>query len=72
MKKEKFYFTWKVRNYGTEARAAECLRGRIIKGERTHTETTKYTNMHHYVECYAVVDNIVIARAKVVVPIGDK
>ncbi|MBA2913643.1 SMODS domain-containing nucleotidyltransferase [Limosilactobacillus frumenti] len=70
--KSKITYYWKVRNYGTEARAAECLRGRIIKGERIHTETTKYTNMYHYVECYAVVDNIVIARAKVVVPIGDK
>ena len=58
-----------MKNYGVEAKAARCLRGTIVKGERTHTETTRYTNMHHYVECYAVVDNIVIARSKVIVPI---
>lgn len=71
-RKRKINYYWKVKNYGVEAKAARCLRGTIVKGERTHTETTRYTNMHHYVECYAVVDNIVIARSKVIVPIGDR
>lgn len=70
-KEEKVTYYWKIRNYGTEAERAECLRGVIVKGKRTHTETTKYTNMHHYVECYAVVNNVVIARNKIIVPIGD-
>lgn len=70
--KSKVTYYWKIRNYGTEARKAECLRGMIKKGERTHIETTRYTNMHHYVECYAVVDDIVIARTKVIVPIGEE
>lgn len=71
-KKETVNYYWKVRNYGNEAKAAECLRGKIFRGRKKHKETTRYQNMHHYVECYAVVDNIVIARAKVIVPIGDK
>lgn len=70
-KNKKITYYWKVRNYGPEARNANCLRGEIVKGDRTHIETTKYTNMHHYVECYAVYDGVVIARNKVIVPIGD-
>lgn len=70
-KRASITYYWKVRNYGAEAKTDKCLRGAIIKGNRTHTETTRYTNMHHYVECYAVYDGVVIARNKIIVPIGD-
>lgn len=61
---------WKVRNFGEEARRTKNLRGQIIKGSHTKTETTLYIATH-YVECYIVKNNICIAIDKIDVPIGD-
>ena len=61
---------WKVRNFGEEARKTNNLRGQIIKGLHTKTETTLY-KATHYVECYIIKDNICIAIDKIDVPIGD-
>jgi len=59
---------WKVRNFGEEA--INNLRGQIIKGSYTKTETTLYKDTH-YVECYIIKNNICIAIDKIDVPIGD-
>jgi hypothetical protein len=55
---------WKVRNGGSEAAAANKLRGEIRPddGKLILTETTSYTGTH-YVEAYVVKDGIVVARA---------
>lgn len=65
----KYY--WKIRNYGIEAEKARQLRGQIIKGSETHREKTLYKSMNHYVECYVVDDGIVVARKRIIVPIGE-
>lgn len=64
-------FYWKIRNYGDEAQAKNQLRGEIIRGGKKHKEHTLYRSMKHYVECFIVAHKIVIARNKIIVPIGD-
>lgn len=59
---------WKVRNIGIEAVKQSCERGQIFKGTDTQHESTSFSGKH-YVECYAVVENTVIARSKLIVPI---
>lgn len=59
---------WKVRNIGIEAKRIDCERGQIFKGNRNHRETTQFSGSH-YVECYAVIEGHMIARARVNVPI---
>ena len=63
----KYY--WKVRNVGPESIGRE--RGNIFKGEKTRVERSNF-NGPHFVECFAVVENTVIARDKVSVPIDIK
>lgn len=57
------YIYWKVRNGGIEAHEAQQLRGEISldQGAQEKTETTRYTGQH-YVECYVVKNNAVVAR----------
>ena len=64
----KYY--WKVRNFGVEAQRQEQLRGKLFKGRSIRREHTKYKSMRHYVECYVVDNDVVIARSKLIVPIG--
>jgi hypothetical protein len=54
---------WKVRNGGVEASEAQQLRGEISEdqGFQQKTETTLYTG-HHYVECFIVKGDTVVAR----------
>jgi hypothetical protein len=54
---------WKVRNGGREANEAKALRGEISKdqGSRQKIESTLYAGQH-YVECYIVKDNVVVAQ----------
>ena len=59
---------WKVRNVGSEAIKRGQERGGIVHGGRTHHESTSFSG-DHYVECFAVYNNIVIAKGKVRVPI---
>lgn len=63
----KYY--WKVRNVGPESIGRE--RGGIFKGGKTQIEHSNF-NGPHFVECFAVVENIVIARDKIRVPIDIK
>ncbi|PHV61934.1 SMODS domain-containing nucleotidyltransferase [Cyanobacterium aponinum] len=53
---------WKVKNSGQEAKLKNQLRGNIEddQGYRCKEETTLYQG-RHYVDCYALKDNIVIA-----------
>lgn len=60
----KYY--WKVRNVGKEAVGKE--RGQIFKGTKKQTEHTNF-NGNHYVECYAVHEEVVVARDRITVPI---
>lgn len=59
---------WKVKNEGLESKKAGQLRGSIFKGERTHTEPTKFKGKH-FVECYIVKNNVCIAMDRIDVPI---
>lgn len=56
-------YKWKVTNNGVEAKDENCLRGNQIsnytKGN-SNSETTSYTGIH-YVECYAINNETVIA-----------
>jgi putative nucleotidyltransferase len=63
----KYY--WKVRNIGPESIGRE--RGNIFKDKKTRVEHSDF-NGPHFVECFAVVENIVIARDRISVPIDIK
>lgn len=67
----KLEYYWKIKNFGVEAEKKGQLRGEIFKGKNTHKESTMYKSMKHYVECYVVDNDIVIARRKMIVPIGE-
>ena len=61
---------WKVRNTGTEAAVAGCLRGKIEKddGTRSRNEPTRYRGKH-YIDCYIVKNDICVAKDRQVVVI---
>lgn len=62
---------WKVLNQGDEAKRRNMIRGQITDddGSEEHNETTDFHG-NHYVECYAVKDGEVVARAHIDVPIS--
>ena len=64
---------WKVCNCGEEAKKRNCVRGQIIDGTtlKTRKEHTDFRGKH-YVECYAIRYDVVIARGKISVPITTK
>lgn len=62
---------WKVRNVGDEAIQRNCLRGiiqRSNKAEDKHHETSNFSGPH-YVECYIIKNDVVVARDRIDVPI---
>lgn len=59
-------YWWKVRNLGPESKGRE--RGKIFEGSKSQVEHSSF-NGEHYVECFAVVGDTVIARARIDVPI---
>lgn len=61
---------WKVINRGEEAIKRNCERGQILNDEGNHirVESTNFKG-EHYVECYIIKDNIVVARDFIDVPI---
>ena len=67
---EPYELKWKVLNRGDEAKRRDMIRGQIVDddGSATHIETTDFHG-DHYVECYAVKDGEVVARAHIDVPI---
>jgi Second Messenger Oligonucleotide or Dinucleotide Synthetase domain/Adenylyl/Guanylyl and SMODS C-terminal sensor domain len=61
---------WKVLNRGPEAIKRDCIRGEII-GDEGHKRRIEHTNFRgdHVVECYAIVDGVVVATDRMHVPI---
>ena len=63
---------WKVLNRGEEAERRDQIRGEILRddGKWTRTESTSFRG-DHLVECYAVLDGVVVARDHIRVPISS-
>lgn len=61
---------WKVLNRGDEAERRDCIRGQIVpdEGRRERKEHTSFRG-DHIVECYCVKDGVVVAKARIHVPI---
>lgn len=64
---------WKVLNRGPKAIEKDCIRGQIVKdnGQLEKIEHTSFSGKH-IVECYAVKDNVVVAKARIKVPINGE
>lgn len=62
---------WKIRNVGPEAKKRNCLRGQIEYSNRDLYRRHESADFHgpHYVECYIIKDNCVVARDRINVPI---
>jgi hypothetical protein len=62
---------WKVLNRGQEAIDRDCIRGQIVAddGQERQVERTSFKG-DHVVECYAIVDGIVVATDRIHVPIS--
>ena len=67
---EPYELRWKVLNRGQEAERRNQVRGQIFPSTKRnrHEERTLFRG-DHYVECYAIRDGVVVARAHVDVPI---
>lgn len=66
-----FELKWKVLNQGEEARERNMIRGQILNdnGSQCLQEASDFYG-DHFVECYAVKDGKLVARAHISVPIG--
>lgn len=62
---------WKVLNRGQEAINRDCIRGQIVAddGHKRKVERTNFRG-DHVVECYALVDGVVVATDRIHVPIS--
>jgi hypothetical protein len=67
---EDYKVKWKIRNRGREADRLKKHRGEIIDddGSKIRVETSSFYG-EHMVECYAIRNNIVVARHEITVPI---
>lgn len=63
-------YYWKVKNVGKTAEKRNCIRGQVVKKQRTITENTNFYGPH-YVECYVVKNGVCVARDRISVPIGN-
>ena len=68
-----YHLEWKVVNRGDEAERRDMVRGQIEldKGSRERKETTNFRGEHE-VECYAIRNGVVVARAHIDVPITTR
>ncbi|MGY8873190.1 MAG: SMODS domain-containing nucleotidyltransferase [Pseudomonadales bacterium] len=68
---EPFTLKWKVRNVGSEAERKDQIRGQITVdgGTKSRSEKTSFRG-GHFVECYAIKNNICVARDRIDVPIS--
>ena len=68
---EPYEVKWKVRNVGSEAKRRNCLRGQIERSNNGKNQRRETSNFYgpHYVECYIIKNNVVIARDRINVPI---
>lgn len=62
---------WKVLNRGQEAINRDCIRGQIV-ADKGHKKKVEHSNFKgdHVVECYALVDSVVVATDRIHVPIS--
>ncbi len=62
---------WKVRNVGDEAKRRNCLRGEILRSNKDDNKRHETSNFRgsHYVECYIIKNDVVVARDRIDVPI---
>jgi hypothetical protein len=62
---------WKVLNRGPEAIRRDCIRGQIVvdEGGKKKVERTNFKG-DHVVECYALVDSVMVATDRIHVPIS--
>ncbi len=66
-----YVIKWKVTNRGEQAIKRDCIRGQIVdQNSSEKTETTSFKGSH-FVECYVIKDNIVVARDLIDVPISE-
>jgi hypothetical protein len=67
---EPYSIEWKVLNRGQEAQRRNCIRGQIVRDRGNHQlkESTNFRG-EHIVECYAIKNNIVVAKDRIDVPI---
>lgn len=63
---------WKVTNRGEQAIKRNCIRGQIIKDEGSgmRNERTSFRGSH-FVECYIIKNNVVVAKDVIDVPISE-
>lgn len=63
---------WKVTNRGEQAIRRDCIRGQIIDdlGYFERKESTNFKGSH-FVECYIIKNNVVVARDTIDVPISE-
>lgn len=63
---------WKVTNRGEQAIKRDCIRGQIVDdaGSLEKKETTNFKGSH-FVECYVIKDNMVVAKDTIDVPISE-
>lgn len=63
---------WKVTNRGEQAIKRDCIRGQIIDdmGSLERKESTNFKGSH-FVECYIIKNNVVVARDTIDVPISE-
>jgi hypothetical protein len=67
-----FAVKWKVTNRGEQAIKRDCIRGQIIDdmGSFERKESTTFKGSH-FVECYIIKNNEVVARDTIDVPISE-
>ncbi len=59
---------WKILNRGERAQALDQIRGQIVIGGQTRSETTTFKGAH-LVECFIVHNGVVVAKDRINVPI---
>lgn len=67
-----FVLYWKVLNRGPEAIRRDCIRGQITPdmGQHSKSESSSFRG-EHVVECYAVLNGVVVATDRIHVPIQE-
>ncbi len=67
-----YQLKWKVTNRGEQAIKRDCKRGQIIDdlGSFERRETTDFKGSH-FVECYVIKNNMVVAKDSIDVPISE-
>ncbi len=68
---EPYTLLWKVLNVGEEAQRRNLIRGQIVAdaGHGSNKESTDFRG-DHVVECYVIKNEVVVARARIDVPIN--